>query len=113
MTREEIYKMLESTGYPVAYLQFPEDAVPPLPFVTYYFPYSDNFGADNSVYQQIEKLNVLLYTKNKDFVAEGTVEAVLGAASHYWDKSETYIFSEHSYQVLYETEVIITNGEQD
>lgn len=106
MTAEEIVTMLESTGFPVTYLQWPEKAVPNLPYICYYFPNSNNFGADDAVYQKINALNVELYTTEKDFTAEANLESVLFSASHFWQKSETYLSSEHMYEVLYQTEVI-------
>lgn len=107
MTAEEIVTMLESTGFPVTYLQWPEKAVPALPYICYYFPNSNNFGADNVVYQKINALNVELYTTEKDFAAEELLENALGDASHFWQKSETYLTTEHMYEVLYQTEVIL------
>lgn len=108
MTHAEIYEAIESAGLPVAYYAFPEGAVPALPFIVYYYPNSNNFGADDAVYQKIEALNVELYTKVKDFALEETVEGAL-ASLGYWEKSETYLTSEEMYEVLYQTEVMI-NG---
>lgn len=108
MTREEIYTAIKSASLPVAYYAFPEGAVPALPFIVYYYPNSNNFGADNAVYQQIEALNVELYSKDKDFTLEATVEAAL-ASIGFWQKSEAFITSEGMYEVLYQTEVLI-NG---
>lgn len=107
MRPSEIKTLLESSGYPVTYLQWPEKEVPELPYICYYFPNSNNFGADNRVYTHVEKLNVELYTKEKDFGAEGALEDVLEDASLYWEKSESYLNSEHMYEVLYESEVVI------
>lgn len=108
MTRKEIYDAIAAAGLPVAYYAFPEGSVPPLPFIVYYYPNSNNFGADNAVYQKIEALNVELYTEHKDFNTEATVEAAL-ASLGFWQKSETFITSEQMYEVLYQTEVLV-NG---
>lgn len=113
MTHKEIYDMLYSTGLSVTYLQWPEGAVPALPYICYYFSRSDNFGADDTVYQEIEVLNVELYTKQKDFTTEKKVEDALGNASTFWNKSETYLTSENMYEVLYESEVVITDEQQN
>lgn len=110
MTFKEIAEMIEDIGLPFTYYSFPEGAAPPLPYIVYYYPGTDNFPADNKVYQIVQTLNVELYTRNKDFDQEEAVEGVLDTNGMVWDKSETYIDTEHMFEVLYEMEVII-NGE--
>lgn len=105
MTMEDVKTLLESTGLPVAYRSFPEDAAPALPFVCYHTPYSVNFAADGVVYATINHINVELYTQAKDPATEGKVEAALTGAGLYWDKSETYLEDEKCFQILYEIEV--------
>ena len=51
MSLEEIKKLLETTGLPVAYRAFPVGNAPPLPFVCYLFSSTNNFNADDAVYQ--------------------------------------------------------------
>lgn len=109
MTYQEVYDALAASGLPVTYLQWNEGAVPALPYICYYYPNSNNFGADNEVYQNVNRLYVELYTEEKDFETEAQVEAVLGRICGFWNKSETFIESENMYQVLYDSEVII-NG---
>ena len=109
MTIEEIKALVKSIGFDATYYQWPEKKVPPLPYVVWYFPRSVNFAADDQVYQEIEELNIELYTAEKDFTAEAVVENVLDGAGIVWDKSETYLKSEDMYEVLYEMEVSI-NG---
>lgn len=110
MTINEIKALLASTDLPVVYYAWPVGDVPALPYLVYLFPNSDNFGADDLVYKQVEALNVELYTSQKDPAAEAQVEAVLNGAGIFWDKSEAYIDSEHMQQVVYEMEVIIDDG---
>lgn len=105
MTHLEISNMIKSMGLPYAYYQFREP--PPLPFVVYYYPDSDNFNADNKSYQRIMSLNIELYTDNKDFDKERIIEDVLSANDIPYRKLETYIQDEHMYQTLYESEVLI------
>ena len=107
MTFEEVNEMVTDIGLPSAYYSWPEKMVPPLPYVLFYYPGTENFGADNSVYKVIQNLNVELYTKEKDFNTEAAVEAALEAAGLFWNKSESYLTSEHMYEVLYEMEVAI------
>lgn len=107
MLVEEIKDMLGQTGLAVTYYSWPEKEAPSLPYIVWYFPGSDNFAADDKVYKRIETLNIELYTKNKDFATEQVVEGVLEAHQMVWDRTESYIESEHMYQVLYQMEVII------
>ena len=49
MSLEEIKKLLETTGLPVAYRAFPVGNAPPLPFICYLFSSTNNFNADDVV----------------------------------------------------------------
>ena len=81
MTIQEINTMLGQTGLPKTYYSWPEDdpanPVPPLPYLVWYFPDSDNFAADDQVHAHIETLTIELYTAQKDFETEAAVEAIL------------------------------------
>lgn len=103
MTLENLYQLLESTGLPVVYREWPIDGAPELPYICYLTTYSNNFSADGVVYQPIDHVQIELYTKDKNPEAEGRVENAL--SSLFWDKSETYIDTEQCYQILYEVEV--------
>lgn len=112
MTYQEIADMLASlkqNGLDVTYYSYPEEEAPPLPYCVYYYPSSDNFSADNTVYSHITALNIELYTENKSLAEEAKVEAMLSNYGIFWNKSESYITSEKMYEVLYEMEVMI-NG---
>ncbi len=104
MKLEDIAKLLKSTGFPVAYWSFEEKKAPPMPFICYMVAYSNNFGADNTVYQKINHIQVELYTKYKEPQAEEKVEKAL--SSFYWEKTETYIDTQSCRQILYEIEVL-------
>ena len=80
MNLQELKKILEATGFPVAYSHFVESENEPLPnppFIAYLVTYSSNFTADNKVYKSIENVQIELYTKRKDLDAEAIVEKVL------------------------------------
>lgn len=109
MTYEEINEMIDAIGLPYAYYTFPVNEAPNLPYIVFYYPKSDNMPADDEVYQRIDSLNIELYTPTKSFDDEQAVETVLAANHMVWDKTETYLNSEHMYEVLYEMEIII-NG---
>lgn len=103
----EIKTMLSQLGIPLTYYSFPEKMAPSLPYLVWYFPNSANFDADNRVYKKIEALNVELYTDTKDFDLEAALENILDQFGVVWEKTESYLNSEHMYEVLYETEVLI------
>lgn len=107
MLYTEIKTMLGQTGLSNTYYSYPIGNVPALPYIVWYLPNSDNFAADNKVYKKIETLNIELYTKTKDFATEKVVEDVLDAWNIVWDKTETYLETEHMYEVLYETQIVI------
>lgn len=109
MTYQDITKIMQETGLPFSYYQFPEDSGQEPPFICFYYPESDDFQADNSNYVRIRALVVELYTDIKDFAIEAAVEDVLRAHELTFQKSESYIGSERMYQITYETEVLI-NG---
>lgn len=107
MKQKDVKRMLAATKLPATYYSWPEKKAPALPYLVWYFPGSDNFAADNKVYQRILTLNIELYTENKSFATEDAVEAVLNDFGMVWDKVETFIESERMYQVLYTMEVFI------
>lgn len=112
MTYTEIVSMLESIGLPLAYHHFEEGESPEPPFLIFYFPSTDNFGADDKVYQKVHTLNVELYTDAKDPALEEQIESVLDGHEMYYDKDESWIASEKMYEVIYEMEILY-HGEQD
>ena len=69
-----------------------------------FIPETRNFSADGKVYFKSNKVDIELYTDEKDFELEERVEAALDAADLFWQKSEQYIKSENMYEVLYEVE---------
>lgn len=108
MPIEKIKDILAEAGLPVTYYQWPEEGVPELPYLVWYLPSSDNFAADNKVYQRIERLNVELYARERDFDAEADLEAVLDEYELVWDKTSAFIETEEMYQTLYEMDLLIT-----
>lgn len=111
MTYSEIAGMVEAFGLPCAYFQFEEGAGPGCPFVVFYYPGRNDFMADDGNYAKITALVIELYSDNKDFVSESTVETVLDAYGMVYQKEETYIGSEKMFEVIYTMEVLINGGE--
>ena len=103
----EITQRCGLTDY--TYYQFADNSAPDLPYLIFYYPSSNNDGADNVVWQKINHLNIELYTDNKEFGIENELEAVLTEHGFFYDKTEQFIESEKMFEVLYEMEVVI-NG---
>lgn len=69
------------------------------------FPGTDNFSADGVVYQEIDELNIELYSEEKDLEAEKKIADWLTENGLFFEKQEYYIESEKMIQVIFETEV--------
>lgn len=68
MTLGELKKILNATGYPVAYSHFtatPTKSVPEPPYICFLADGSTNLMADNKVYHKIDDANIELYTTKK------------------------------------------------
>ena len=108
MTYKDIADMIAECNLPYAYYEFPDGTEQTPPFICFWFPESDDFFADNQNYVGIRRLYVELYTNEKDFSLESTVEGVLTANGLTFRKSDDYIDSERMWQTLYEMEVILS-----
>ena len=105
MTAQEINEGLKILGCPVAYSHFAEGNVPKPPYITYYFPGTDNFSADGVVYMPIDELDIELYSIEKDLEAEKKIADWLTQNGLFYEKLEYYIESEKMIQVIFETEI--------
>ena len=108
MTYKEVASMINSIGIPYAYYQFPDGTGQACPFICFFFSDSNDLAAENTNYQKIRTLNVELYTDNKDFALEETVETVLNSNGLVYDRSESYLDSERMFMVVYTTDILIT-----
>lgn len=108
MTYKEVATMVDSIGLPNAYYQFPNKTEQEPPFVCFFFTNSDDFYADGTNFQAIRPLVIELYTDDKDFTLEGTVEAVLLSNKLAYTKAETYIDTERMWQISYSVEIVMT-----
>jgi sulfur transfer complex TusBCD TusB component (DsrH family) len=109
MTLGELTKILEATGYPVAYSHFtatPGNRVPKPPYICFLVDDSANLMADNKVYHKINDLNIELYTIKKDLIAEEKLEKVLDDYEIPYESYGTFIESEKLFQKVYETRSI-------
>lgn len=106
MTYKDITDMLEEANLPLAYHHFAEGESPDPPFLIFLFPESDNFGADDKVFQKIDVLHIELYTDKKEPTLEDSLETILDNHNLFYQKSETWIEDERMYEVLYEMRII-------
>lgn len=109
MTLGELTKILEATGYPVAYSHFtatPNNPVPAPPYICFLVDGSANLMADNKVYHKINDLNIELYTVKKDLTAEAKLEQVLDDHDISYESYGTFIESEKLFQKIYETRLM-------
>lgn len=113
MTYKEIYTMISSAGYPCAYYQYQEGEAPALPYILYYYPERNDFGADNTNYAKATDLNIEFYSAEKDFDAEAAIEQILESNDIWYSKEEQYIDSEHMYEVLYTMTVPIREDDPE
>ena len=108
MTYKEVNTMIASMGLDYAYNHFPKDTEHAPPFICFLYGNSNDMLADNTNYSPIRELSIELYTDNKDFTLEATVESTLSSNELVYRKSETYIESELMYMVVYDTEFVVT-----
>ena len=108
MTYQEVATLVASIGVPYAYYQFPEGTEQPTPFVCFYFDGSNDLFADDTNYQKIRPLTIELYTDNKAFTLEATVESILSSNGLTYARSESWIDSERMNMVAYTMSVVIT-----
>ncbi|MFM2564803.1 hypothetical protein ACJTM1_18890 [Bacillus sp. GX] len=109
MTLGELIKILEATGYPVAYSHLTATSgkpVPAPPYICILVDGSANLMADNKVYHKIDDANIELYTTKKDLVAEAKLEQVLDDHEIPYDSYGTFIESEKLFQKTYETRLM-------
>lgn len=109
MTYAEVNTMLQSVGVDCAYYSFEEGSGQQPPFITFYYSGDNDIHADNTNYVMVRPLTIELYTDEKDFTLEATLESVLTANDLAFSRSEAYIDSERMFQITYYTEVLI-NG---
>ncbi|KOS25489.1 phage protein [Bacillus anthracis] len=109
MTLSELKKILDATGYPVAYSHFTAtttNPVPKPPYICYLVNGSPNIMADNKVHHKINNLNIELYTNKKDLIAEANLEKILDNNEIPYESYEIYIETEKLFQKKYETRLI-------
>lgn len=108
MTYQEVATMIAGLNIPYAYYQFPNGTEQACPFICFFFSNSNDLAADNTNYQRIRTLSIELYTDNKDFALEESVESLLNSNGLVYTREETYLDSERMYMVTFTTEIVVT-----
>jgi len=108
MTYKEIADMIGGFGLPYAFYEFPDGTDQEPPFICFLYDY-DDFHADNINYVGKAQLIIELYTAEKDFALEASLEAYLTQQGFAYGKTPTHIDSEKMWQIAYTMEVFI-NG---
>lgn len=101
MSLENIYKMLQEVGIPVAYHAFEKKQEPP--YICYMDTASDNFMADGKVYLKVKLITIELYTRYRDQELEERLEEVMSDLP--WQKVCSFVNEEKVYETIYELEV--------
>ncbi len=104
----ELVELLESVPKldgKVVYRAWPVGEAPDLPFVCYMETSSDNFAADNQVYNKAKNVDIELYTENKDIELEASLEAVLDGADIFYESDDNYLDDEKCYQRIYQVTI--------
>ena len=105
MTLGELGNVLETTGLPVAYLSFPEEEVPEMPFIVFQDTGSDNTGADNTVWFSGMKVQVDLLMAKKDREKEELLEGILTGANIFWERVPSFDEDEACHRTIYDIEI--------
>ena len=99
--------MAEAISGQCNYYIWPENSAPNPPYILFYYPNRDDFLADDISYVVVTRLNIELYTAEKDFESESKIESILTDSGFVFTKDESYINDEKLYEVLYTMEVTL------
>lgn len=100
MTEQEIFDLLNTLNFPVAYDHFTQKDVS-IPFILYKTDTVNTFKADDKVYRKINSYEVDLITEIKDIKIENKLETLFDEHNIPYEKYEEYIDSEKIYQIYY------------
>lgn len=104
MTLKELGDLLATTTLPVAQGNFPEEECPDMPFIVFEELRTNNFMADGKTFQKIKRVQIDLYSEQKDEVSEGLIETALEEIA--WNiTSEDFQEDERCHRTIYEIEI--------
>jgi hypothetical protein len=104
MTLTQLAQKLLALGYPVAYSHFKSVQVPP--FICYLVVDGDTFSADNKPIHESSFVEIELYVKDKNLVAEGKIKAILTENELSWSYDEQFIESEGVFKCTFSITLI-------
>ena len=99
MKLEELHQQLDALGYPVAYSHF--NSTQKTPFICYLVDGDENFSADNTIYFEILNVDIELYVKKKDPVAENKIKKLLNDNELPYAYYEAFIKDEGVFQCVF------------
>lgn len=103
MEHKDLFKLLKKIEMPVAYDHFDDDKDIEPPFMAYREKASDNFMADNKVYQFFNGFEIELVTSKKDVDLENKISNLLTENEIPYEKSdEVWDSEEKIYHIFYE-----------
>lgn len=108
MTLATLYEKLNSITElkdKVRYRAFEPGTLPAPPYCCYLVTDSQNFIADNKIYNAGDAVDIELYTSSRDFVLEGKIETALADLELPWVRSDSYETSEEVYLIIYSTTI--------
>lgn len=101
MKQSEVFKMLQATGLPVTYSEWPQGYAPPLPYIVFLQDGIDTFLADNKVYEYNDTYRIELYSENKDITSENKIIEQLNLEPVVWEKEYEDRTDEGLYQSVF------------
>jgi len=109
VTQKELHALLQAIGYPVAFYAF--ESPPPLPYLVYLDPTSDDFVADNTNYLDLTNWQVELYTAismstGDRLAAELKIEKAFKESQIPYKRLRERLNEEKMYQTLYTIQTI-------
>lgn len=101
LTSERLKQLLETYEVPAVYSHSATPIEPP--YIAWLVPQTNNFDADNTVYQVLESFQIELYSRVNVLQEERELEKYLTENGILWDKvSETWIDEEKVMMTVYE-----------
>lgn len=104
-----LYQILNSTGYPVSEVVFPDNATVTLPFILYEVARQNNFNADNKTYKvgDVVQIRLVNLGERPDNTAKLALETALKTNEIPFEMvSGFYVKAEGTYETIYEIGVI-------
>lgn len=103
MNLDWLIEKLKETNFPVAYSHFQKEDPPTLPYIAVRIGATDNFFADNSVFNDVEDYSLEYCFIKKNPQQEKILTDKLDEIGVAWQKtSEEYIDDEQIYSSFYE-----------